>query len=119
MNINLRLTDIFLRSSQELLSDRGLTPHGAAQIALDNQILKDCDPYVPYLTGVLKGSGPIHTSIGSGIIVYKTPYARRWYYTHKGNGMRGPYWFERAKADHRGEWCQVVAIASGGKVSLL
>lgn len=119
MDMRLRVTDVDINNPQEILKKRGLTPQGAAQIALDNQILKDCDPYVPFLTGVLKGSGPIQTAIGSGIIIYKTPYARRWYYTHKGSGMRGPYWFERAKADHRSAWCQVVANASGGTVSLL
>ena len=103
-----------------ILEKRGLDEGGRAQQALDDVILKDCDPYVPWLTGVLKDSGPIHTTIGSGIIIYETEYARKQYYTNGGGeGLRGRYWFERAKADHLSEWCQTVAIVSGGTVSLL
>lgn len=102
-----------------ILEKRGLDEGGRAQQALDNQILKDCDPYVPMLTGMMKDSGPIHTAIGSGIIIYWTPYARKQYYTNGGDGLRGKLWFERAKADHLSDWCGVVAEVSGGTVSLL
>jgi len=51
-----------------------------AQRWLDNEILKDSTPYVPRLTGALERSGISGTVIGSGEIVYNSPYARYQYY---------------------------------------
>lgn len=48
----------------------------AAQKWLDNEVIKDCNPYVPFRTGNLATSAIRHTVIGSGMIVYKTPYAK-------------------------------------------
>lgn len=50
------------------------------QRAVDSECLKRCDPYVPYQTGMLQKSAVLHTVIGSGDIVYATPYARYLYY---------------------------------------
>ncbi len=98
---------------------RGLEKSGRVQQALDSVILQTCDPYVPFDTGMLKDSGILNTAIGSGEIEYNTPYARRQYYENKGgSGVRGKLWFERAKADHLGDWARVVANESGGKVTL-
>lgn len=76
---------------------------------IDSETLRKCDPYVPMDTGTLKRSGTLGTVIGSGLVVYNAPYARRQYYTNSGNGrhnsshLRGSYWFERMKADHLDE----------------
>ncbi|MEM5781253.1 MAG: minor capsid protein, partial [Lawsonibacter sp.] len=51
-----------------------------AQKWLDNEILKDSAPYVPRITGALEHSGIAGTVIGSGEIVYNSPYARYQYY---------------------------------------
>jgi hypothetical protein len=51
-----------------------------AQRWLDSEVLKDCTPYVPRLTGALEQSGIFGTVIGSGEIVYNSPYARYQYY---------------------------------------
>lgn len=53
-------------------------------------------------TGELIRSGVINTQIGSGEVVYETPYSRRWYYREaifQGAPKRGTYWFERMKND--------------------
>jgi hypothetical protein len=74
---------------------------------VDNEVLRKCDPYVPMDTGTLKKSGILGTVVGSGEVVYNAPYARKQYYTNKGNGnhnksgLRGSYWFERMKSDHK------------------
>lgn len=79
------------------------------QVYVDNEVLRRCDPYVPMDTGVLKKSGTLGTVVGSGEVVYNAPYARRQYYTNSGDGnhnqsgLRGSYWFERMKADHKRE----------------
>ena len=79
-----------------------------------------CHEDMPILTGVLRDSGPLSTEIGSGLVVYNTPYAKKQYYENNGgDGLAGRLWFERAKADHLGDWADVVEKTSGGKVKLL
>ena len=84
-----------------------------AQKILDSEVLRRCDPLVPFDTGTLKKSGINSTVIGSGVVSYDTPYAKRQYYENAGRGrqgitkknahnykcLRGPYWFERMKAN--------------------
>ena len=76
----------------------------SAQVFIDTECLKLCDPLVPKDTGILKQSGIMHTSIGSGKLKYRTPYARRWYYIpakFSEAPERGNYWFERMKIRHK------------------
>lgn len=87
-----------------------------AQKVLDNEVLKDCDEYVPFNTGNLRDSGIRGTRIGSGVVMYNTPYARRVYY---GKGARTdkhpkatPQWFEKAKAVHKEKWLELVRKAA-------
>lgn len=73
---------------------------------IDSECLRLCDPMVPKDTGNLKQSGLLHTRIGTGQIVYRTVYARRWYYmpaTFQEAPMRGNYWFERMKQQYRNQ----------------
>lgn len=88
---------------QLLLRARGLQEQGEVQRYIDSEVLRLTDPYVPMDTGALKRSGTQHTKIGSGKVVYKTPYARRQYFKNKGNGLRGKQWFHRMKADRKDE----------------
>lgn len=69
-----------------------------AQEFVDSECLRYCNPLTPRLTGMLIKSGTLGTVIGSGSLEYLAPYARRQYYEHKGDGQRGPLWFERMKA---------------------
>lgn len=80
-----------------------------AQMWLDNEVLKDSDPYVPFLTGNLARSGQRGTQIGSGAITYSAPYARRQYYnyprkTRDKHPQATCQWFEKAKAIHLKKW---------------
>lgn len=99
-----------------VIQKRGLQSGGLVQQIIDSEILRLCDPYVPFDTGMLKDSGILSTDIGSGVVVYDTPYARRQYYENKGSGMRGRLWFERMKADHRDDILRTAAQAAGGKI---
>lgn len=88
-----------------------------AQKIVDSEVLRKCDPYVPMQTGMLKKSGILGTVVGSGVVEYIAPYAKRQYYTNAGNGrqginknnshnvhcLRGKLWFERMKANHKDE----------------
>ena len=100
--------------------DRRGKQFDAVQKMVDSEVLRQSDPYVPMRTGMLKKSGILGTVIGDGIVKYIAPYARQNYYTNAGSGqegthnggLRGKYWFERMKADHKDE----IRDKSGGKL---
>lgn len=81
-----------------------------AQRWLDNEVLKDCQPYVPMRSGNLMDSGVTGTTIGSGNVVYNAPYARKMYYGEHFNFSKAKHpqacamWFEKAKAVNSEKW---------------
>lgn len=82
------------------------------QARLDVQVLKDSNYYCPMYTGTLKKSGIIHTVPGSGVIIWRTPYARKQYYgmpnkSHQYNPNATMRWFEAAKAKKLKEWVRI------------
>lgn len=84
----------------DALKSRHLDDGGEVQKFIDTQVLEQCDPKVPFDQGILAESGVNNTTIGSGEVKYRTPYARRWYYmpaSFQGAPERGNYWFERMK----------------------
>ncbi len=98
------------------------------QAWIDNEVLRRCNPYVPMDTSMLNKSGILFTVLGSGQVIYNTPYARRHYYnqpltdslgrhygpsTFQGAPMRGSHWFERMKNEGGKE-----AILRGAKILL-
>lgn len=92
-----------------------------AQKFVDSEVLRLCDPLIPFRTGMLIKSGILGTEIGSGEVKWIAPYARAQYYMKRKSGiptvigkdkngkeiirnvgtpfepLRGPYWFERMK----------------------
>lgn len=97
MKITARLE---LDSMSDMLARRNLETGGAVQRFIDSEVLRLCEPRVPRDNGDLIKSGTINTVIGSGQVIYDTPYARRWYYEpaeFQGAPTRGNYWFERMK----------------------
>lgn len=75
-----------------------------AQEYVDSECLRRMDPLTPMRTGAMIRSATAGTVIGSGKIVYNSPYARRQYYENKGGSPKHPQggklWFERMKAQH-------------------
>lgn len=72
-------------------------------MALDSEVLRYAEPYIPFRTGMLVRSGISGTVIGNGEVIYNAPYAKGQYYhgrIPKGAALRGRYWIERMKADH-------------------
>lgn len=55
-------------------------PGGKVQKFIDSEVIRLCDPKVPFATGVLKHSAITASVIGQGMVVYATPYARYLYY---------------------------------------
>lgn len=90
------------------------------QVFVDSEVLRLCDPYVPKDTGMLIKSGILGTVVGSGEVIYQAPYARIQYYNNSGkgnnnkSGLRGPFWFERMKADHKNEILEGAKKKLGG-----
>ena len=86
-----------------------------AQMFLDNEVIKDCTPYVPMRDGNLYRSAMTGSKIGSGKIVYNTPYARRMYYglSFRFSKDKHPQacaqWFEKAKAVFLKAWIDGVS----------
>ena len=66
-----------------------------AQKYIDSEILRRSDPLVPFRTGSLKRSGITGTKIGTGVIEYTTPYAKKQYFKGRATGQRGRYWVRR------------------------
>lgn len=84
-----------------------------AQAGLDAIIIADSNYFCPMKTGTLQKSALINSRIGSGIIRWVTPYARKQYYEYS----KPPYqpnpnacgkWFEAAKARWLEKWVRFV-----------
>lgn len=67
-------------SAQEILAKKNVEKGGAVQKYIDSEVIRQCEPYVPFDEGVLTASASISTDIGSGMVIYNTPYAHYQYY---------------------------------------
>ena len=83
------------------------------QFALDQQVAKDSNFFVPKDTSALEGSVISTSNFGSGVISWSTPYARRLYYgtnfkfAKDKNPNASALWFERAKAMRKRKWVEL------------
>lgn len=119
--------DVHFDNTKKIAERKGLGESGVIQKYIDSEVIKHCAPYAPFETGQMQKSATLGTVIGSGEIVYNSPYAKFLYYgkvmvspstgspwAKKGerknlterplqfNGApkRGAYWFERMKVGH-------------------
>ena len=104
---------IRFKLNKEYTVSRFNSRYQQAQTYLDNEVLKDCTPYVPMRTGALVRSGMDATVLGSGKVIWNTPYASRCYYgTMNFRKDKHPlacsHWFEVAKANNKGKWIEGV-----------
>ena len=99
-------------NSAEIKADLEATTR-QVQAPLDALILQDSNFFCPIKTGTLQKSAIINSRIGSGELVWRTPYARRLYYEYS----KPPYqpnpnacgkWFEAAKARWFEKWVRFV-----------
>ena len=105
-------------NTKTVLNDAGIKADIEAkarqvQAPLDALILQDSNFFCPIKTGTLQKSAIINSRLGSGELVWKTPYARRQYYEYS----KPPYqpnpnacgkWFEAAKARWLDKWVRFV-----------
>ena len=118
------MAEFNMKPLSQLLSERGLSPHGEVQKYVDSSVLRYSAKYIPKDTGTLIRSGTQHTVIGSGRVRYVTPYAKPVYYSNAGygrngtqrGGLRGKLWFERMKADCKDKILKgAQALANSGR----
>ena len=79
----------------------------------DALVLQDSNYFIPIKTGTMEKSSQINTRLGTGEVVWRTPYARRQYYDyHKPPYQPNPNacgkWFEAAKARWLEKWVRFV-----------
>ncbi len=76
--------------------------------ALTQQILDDSNDFARFDTGALIASSALHSDPNSGHIEWRTPYARRVYYTgtpsRDKNSRATLMWVETARRQHRRDW---------------
>ena len=79
------------------LKIRGITPEKIhrTQAFIDSEILRNSDPFVPFDTGSLKRSGITGTRVGTGIIRYTAPYAKKQYFCGSSSDQKGRKWVRR------------------------
>jgi hypothetical protein len=84
--------------------DRWSGKYSRAQKFVDSEVLRLSEPYIPLKTSMLIKSGILGTKVGSGLVQWIAPYAKRQYYKGRQPGtsatgaLRGRLWFERMKA---------------------
>lgn len=112
-------------SPEGMLRQFGLDNYGRVQQAVDRAVIEYMEPYWAYDTGRLATSAWA-SDIGSGMIVYDTPYAHEMYYGVRGDGrpvnyhldkhpQAGPFPFERMMADHYNDILEEAIRVAGGK----
>ena len=67
-------------NTKQFVEERGVGEGGRIQKIVDAAVIRECFPYVPFDEGILAGSANTATEIGSGEVVYDTPYARYQFY---------------------------------------
>lgn len=72
--------DFKMDSTNEILKKRNLELYGAVQRMIDSEVIRWCEPYVPFDEGALTRSASLATDVGSGRVIYNTPYAHYQYY---------------------------------------
>lgn len=92
-------------------------PNGIIQTFVDSEYIRTIERYVPFKMGVAVKSVTINTRIGSGLVIWRTPYIRYLYYgkvmigrapkkvtnkelTFHSGSVRGSKWHARWKADN-------------------
>lgn len=140
MRVNTRIE---LDNINNILRRRGLEARGRVQKILDSEVLRLSEPYTPFHVGDLRNSGMRGTTLGSGKVVWNSPYAKFLYYgkvmigmasgspwarkgekkiktnrdlTYNDAPKRGAFWFERMKTDHLNDLLNTIARAVGGRI---
>ncbi|MBN3409944.1 capsid protein [Clostridium botulinum] len=106
---------IQIDKTEKILLKRYLNKNGQAQVKFTKEVAKECNNYVPFLTGRLKD---MSVELKTDKIIYNAPYAAKQYYTNKGGNrgvLRGKFWDKRMWSDKGDKIVQTVAEFCGGR----
>ncbi|MBE1302933.1 capsid protein [Clostridium botulinum] len=106
---------IQINKTEKILIKRYLNKNGQAQIKFTQEVAKECNNYVPFLTGRLKD---MSVELKIDKLIYNAPYAAKQYYTNKGGNrgaLRGKFWDKRMFADKGDRIVQTIADFVGGR----
>lgn len=86
---------------------------------LSAQILQDCNYFVKWDTSNLMASSQANSILKDGILVWRTPYARRQYWEIQTaypdvNPNASWQWCEKARAAFKGDWERLAQKLFGG-----
>ncbi|MBN3421755.1 minor capsid protein [Clostridium botulinum] len=106
---------IQIDKTEKILLKRYLNKNGEAQVKFTKEVAKECNNYVPFLTGRLKDMS-IQLTINK--IIWSAPYSKKQYYLNKGSNrgaLRGKYWDKRMWATEGDKIVKSVAAFCGGR----
>lgn len=102
-----------IQINQQQILDRIQQGVQESQLALDTQVLKDSNSFIPQDTLNARDSGVQRTIPGAGKVTWDTPYIRRIYYGTEMNFSKDKnpnatsLWFEHAKSRFLSDWVQI------------
>lgn len=106
-------------NENQIMRRRGLEKGGRVQQFIDSECLRLCETKIPKDQSFLIQSGITNTQIGSGQVIWRTPYARRLYYHPEYNfneaPERGAYWFDRMKTQYKEQILKGASDMAGGR----
>jgi len=92
----------------------------AGQELMASEALKDANYYVRKQTGELEGSGIRNSELKKGLLIWRTKYARKVYYTGEPRTNVNPnarkLWAHEARAKHGEKWRMILQKAIDVKV---
>ncbi|MGJ0908855.1 minor capsid protein [Clostridium botulinum] len=106
---------IQIDKTQKILLKRYLNKNGQAQVKFTKEVAKECNNYIPFLTGRLKDES---VQLKTDKIIWSAPYAKKQYYLNKGGNrgaLRGKYWDKRMWSDKGDRIVQTIADFAGGR----
>ncbi len=104
--------DVKVDIKRQQLESKRRNATKAAQMQLDQDVLKDSNYFIPKQIGTLEGSGLRASDIGKGKVIWDTPYAKRLYHNPQYNFSKDKnpnaqgLWFEAAKARKKPGWLE-------------
>ncbi|MBO0559004.1 capsid protein [Clostridium botulinum] len=106
---------IQIDKTEKILLKRYLNKNGQAQVEFTKEVAKNCNNYIPFLTGRLKDES---VQLKTDKIIWSAPYAKKQYYLNKGGNrgaLRGKYWDKRMWSDKGDRIVQTIADFAGGR----
>lgn len=112
------MADVKVTLNTKGIEDRFLKLHKKAQYAMSQQALKDCNYYCKQDQDGLINSSIVHSDLENGVLIWKTPYARKQYYLDSACKDKNPnakkMWAHKAGSEHKEDWLTLYAKSFKG-----